>query len=55
MQLLWEGFAGAIQLLVDRDPLVVDAAWRSLWISAAAAFLAGVVAIPIGSTSGAEN
>ena len=49
MQLLWEGFAGAIQLLVNRDPLVVDAAWRSLWISVASAFLAGAVGIPIGS------
>ena len=40
MQLLWEGLIGAFQLLVDRDPLVLDAAWRSLWVSVAAVFVA---------------
>ena len=29
MQLLWDGLIGALQLLVDRDPLVLGAAWRS--------------------------
>ena len=49
MELLWDGLTGALQLLRDRDPLVVGAAWRSLWISGLAVVLAGCVGIPLGS------
>lgn len=49
MQLLWEGVAGAWQLLADGDPLVLGAAWRSLWISWLAVSLAMFTGIPIGS------
>ncbi|MAV37187.1 MAG: tungstate transporter permease [Planctomycetaceae bacterium] len=48
MQLLWDGLIGALQLLVDRDPLVLGAAWRSLWISGLAVGLAGGLGIPLG-------
>ena len=48
MQLLWDGLRGAFQLLADRDPLVLGAAWRSLWISFVAVGLAGAVGIPLG-------
>lgn len=49
MQLLWDGIVGAWQLLVDRDPLVLAAAWRSLYISGCAVCLAALIGIPIGS------
>ena len=49
MQLLWEGITGAVRLLVERDPLVAAAAWRSLWISGCAVSLAGVLGVAIGS------
>lgn len=49
MQLLWDGIAGAWQLLLRRDPLVLAAAWRSLWVSCLAIGLAGLVGIPLGS------
>lgn len=49
MQLLWDGVTGAVQLIVDRDPLVIDAAWRSLWISTVAVCLAGLAGIAIGT------
>lgn len=49
MQLLWDGLAEAIRLLVERDALVIGAAWRSLWISVAAVVFAGMTGIVIGS------
>jgi tungstate transport system permease protein len=49
MQLLWDGLTEAIQLLLERDPLVIGAAWRSLWISVVAVCFAGAVGIAIGS------
>ena len=49
MQLLWDGLTAAIQLIVEGDPLVLDAAWRSLWVSVVAVWLAGVCGIAIGS------
>ncbi len=49
MQLFWDGLTEAIQLLVQRDPLVLAAAWRSLWISTVAVCLAGGMGIAIGS------
>ncbi len=49
MQFLWEGFVGACQLLLGRDPLVLAAAWRSLWISCFAVAFAAALAIPLGS------
>lgn len=49
MQLLWDGFTGAVQLLAERDPILMSAAWRSLWVSIVAVALAGLLGIPIGS------
>lgn len=49
MQFLWDGMAGAWQLLVERDPLVLAAAWRSLWISGLSVAFACLLGVPIGS------
>lgn len=49
MQLLWDGIRGALRLLIERDPLVMSAAWRSLWISGLAVGLACLFGIPLGS------
>jgi tungstate transport system permease protein len=49
MQLLWDGLVGALQLLLRRDPLVLAAAWRSLWISGSALCLAALFGVPCGS------
>ena len=49
MELLWQGLTEAIQLLIQRDPLVVSAAWRSLWISFVAVSFSGAVGITVGT------
>jgi tungstate transport system permease protein len=49
MRLLWNGLSDAFSLLIHRDPLVLDAAWRSLWISATAVGFAAMLGITIGS------
>jgi len=49
MELIWEGCGEAFRLLVDPDPLVVDAAVRSVWISLLAVALAAVVGLPLGT------
>ncbi len=49
MQLLWDGVTGAVQRLVHGDPLILSAAWRSLWISVMAVCLAAISGMPIGS------
>ena len=49
MQLLWAGLIGALRLIAERDVLVVDAAWRSLWISGTAVGLAALCGIPLGT------
>lgn len=49
MDLFIEGFRGAIQLIIARDPLVIDAALRSLTISSAAVVAAMTVGIPVAS------
>ena len=46
---LWSDAAReAFALLVSGDQLVLDAAWRSLWISALAVALAALVGVPLG-------
>lgn len=47
MDLFTDGLRGAVQLIVDWDPLVVDAAVRSLVVAAAAVTCAGIVGIPL--------
>ncbi len=49
MELLLNGLTEAIRLLVACDPLVIDAAWRSLWISVVAVGIAGVLGVVVGS------
>ncbi|MCB9832044.1 MAG: ABC transporter permease [Planctomycetes bacterium] len=43
MTLFVEGFREALRLIAGGDPLVLDAAWRSLWISALAVLAAGAL------------
>jgi len=49
MDLIWEGFQEAFRLLVHFDPLVLDAAVRSMWISLLAVGVATVVGLPLGT------
>ncbi len=49
MQLFWDGLTDAIRMLVHCDPLVINAAWRSVWVTVVAVTLAGVSGIVIGS------
>lgn len=49
MELIWEGCREAYRLLVMGDPLVLAAAWRSLWISLLSVSLASLVGVPIGT------
>ncbi len=49
MQLLWDGVAGAFQLLIKRDPLVLAAACRSIWISGFAVSFACLLGVPVGA------
>ena len=49
MQLLWDGLVEAFRLVLGLDPLVLDAAWRSLWISTVAVALAALLGLPGGT------
>lgn len=48
MSYLWDGFQAAIGMLVRRDPEVIDAAVRSIWISSLAVAIAALIGIPLG-------
>ena len=47
--MLTEGLTEALRLIARFDPLVMGAAWRSLWISTLAVLLGAVVGVGIGS------
>ena len=49
MDLIWEGFQEAFRLLLHFDPLVLDAAVRSVWISLLAVGLATLAGLPLGT------
>lgn len=49
MELIWEGCKEAFRLLADGDPLVLTAAWRSIWISLLSVGLATLVGLPLGT------
>lgn len=49
MDLIWEGCQEALRLLINRDPLVLHAAARSVWISLLAVALATLVGLPLGT------
>lgn len=48
MELLWNGVVEAARLLASREPLVLDAAWRSLWVSSLAVLAAAAIGLPLG-------
>ncbi|NOZ40873.1 MAG: ABC transporter permease subunit [Planctomycetes bacterium] len=48
MQLLWQGLQQAVQLVWAGDPLVFDAALRTILISSVAVTLATLVGVPLG-------
>ena len=48
MNILLEGMADAFKLIVSGDRLVLDAAWRSTWITSTAILLASGVGLPTG-------
>ncbi len=48
MELIWEGVREAWRMVVRGDPLVLDAAWRSLWVSSMAVLLATAAGVPAG-------
>ncbi len=43
------GIREAIHLLISGDPLVWDAAWRSIWVSSTAVFIATILGVSIGT------
>lgn len=49
MQLFRDGLFEAIRLILSRDPQVMDATWRSLWISLLSTLLAAGFGIGVGS------
>jgi len=49
MDLIWEGIQGALRLIAQGDPLTLEAAARSLWISLLAVSLATLLGLPLGT------
>lgn len=49
MDLLWEGAREAARLIIQWDPMVVGAAFRSLWITLLAVALASLLGLPLGT------
>ena len=48
MQLIWNGLQEAVQLVLSGDPLIFDAALRTIWISTLAVALASLFGLPLG-------
>lgn len=48
MQYISDGLREALRLLVTFEPDVMDAAWRTIWVSVAAVTLAMLVGVPLG-------
>lgn len=49
MNLIWEGLREAFYLVYTFDPLVIGAAWRTLWISSLAVALSTAMGLPLGT------
>ena len=49
MELILDGLQESIRLILQWDPVVVDAAFRSLWISLFAVAVAAVIGLPLGT------
>ena len=48
MDYLVEGLSDAIRAMVERDPVILAAAWRSVWISSLAVLIASLGGLPFG-------
>jgi len=46
--LLWDGMVEAVRLLSSFDPLLLDATWRSLWVSVLTICAAALIGLPVG-------
>ncbi|MCX6013066.1 MAG: ABC transporter permease, partial [Chloroflexi bacterium] len=49
MKEIWNALVEAMRLIISFDPEVMDIAWRSLRVSAAATLLSAAICIPLGS------
>jgi len=49
MQYIWQGLNEALSIVIRGDSEVLDAAFRSVWISCLAVFLAALAGLPLGS------
>ena len=49
MELIWEGLRKAFQLMISFDPLVMEAAARTLFVSITAITIATVIGLPAGT------
>ena len=49
MQLIIDGLREALQLIIALDPLLLDATWRTAWISISAVALSALMGIPLGT------
>jgi len=48
LQEIWDGFVRAVDLIITRNPQVVEITARSLYISIASTILAAVICVPLG-------
>jgi tungstate transport system permease protein len=48
MELIWDGFTTALQLLWNRDPETMDILWLSLRVSLTATAIALIIGVPLG-------
>jgi tungstate transport system permease protein len=48
MQLILEGLRRAIDLILALDPDLLDAAWRTLWVSGSATLISLLIGVPAG-------
>ena len=49
MEMILNGITEAIKLLVSGDSLVLDAAWRSIWVSTTAVIIGTILGISMGT------
>lgn len=55
MDLLWEGFIGALRLLWERDPEILTIVFRSLQFSGTATLLSLFIGVPLGTALAMSN
>ena len=55
MEMILNGITEGFRLLVNGDPQVLDAAWRSIWVSSTAVFIAAILGISIGTFLARHN